>query len=222
MTKNDESGIEVFQDLYLRHAFGGKAIREAVLRHLSDHWVHRPEREEEMRDGALGTADVIALARETTKRRKGVSLWMFEEPYGYKVSNIVPLKVGELGIAGYNDALKDFVGDVVVPAARDTGFEYELTSGFKSIEDWADSKTATALKRFSSLANKSTGRGHPLDEKRWLEFLIAAHLNGTGLDTESLLRWLIEIEKWPAEIAQELAFEYGLSRTLLSKYDEQR
>lgn len=221
MTANEESGIEVFQELRLRHPKGAAAARDAVLTHLGHRWVHRPEREGEIR--TTGELQVIALERSAAGVSPGVSLWMFEEnDGGFKVSNIVPLKHGDLGKKGYNDALKDFVTAVVKPAAYETSLEYDLSSGFESIDDWADQDTAAALKRFSSLANKSTGRSHPLDGDRWIAFLLSAHDKKTSLDSEQLARWLVEVERWPSEIASELASEYSLSRSLLSKYDETR
>ena len=146
---------------------------------------------------------------------------MFEDTdFRYKVSNIVPLNHGDLGITGYNAVLKDFVRAVVRPAAKEDHLEYNLSSDVKSIDDWVDQDTAMALKRFSALANKSTGRSHPMDGDRWLAFLLLAHRKNSQLNTEQLSRWLVEVEKWPSEIANELTLEYELSRSLLSKYDE--
>ena len=156
-----------------------------------------------------------------TSDNLGVSLWMFREKGGrYKVSNIVPLKHGDLGINGYNDALKDFVRAVVEPAVDESHLVYDLSSGLASITDWADQDTAAALKRFSNLANKSTGRGHPMDGDRWRAFLITAHRKNAPLNSEQLARWLVEVERWSLEVASELASEYDLSRSLLTKYDE--
>jgi len=221
MTAKEKSSIEVFQELYLRHSKGSAAVRDAVLNHLGHDWAHRPDREEEIR--MSGEGGVIALERSPTGDNRGVSLWMFEESDGrYKVSNIVPLKHGDLGTKGYNDALTDFVRAVVRPASDESHLEYDLSSGLESIDDWADQDTAAALKRFSKLANKSTGRCHPMDEERWLAFLLAAHHKNSSLNSEQLARWLVEVEGWPSDTANELASEYALSRSLLSKYDETR
>jgi hypothetical protein len=221
MTENEKSSVEVFQELYLRHSKGPAAVRDAVLKHLSHHWVHRPKREEEIRTS--GDMKVIALERSSTSDNPGVSLWMFEEVDGrYKVSNIVPLRHGNLGTKGYNNALNDFVRAVVQPAADDTRLDYDLSSGLESLDDWTDQDTAAALQRFSSAANKSTGRGHPLDGDRWIAFLLTAHRKNSPLNSEQLSRWLVELERWPSEIANELASEYNLGRLLLLKYDKVR
>lgn len=224
MTKDNHSKIEVFQELYLGHPSGISAAREAVLNHLRRGWIHQPEREQE----AMGVVDVglsvpITLARPQTKGKVGVSLWMFQGDNGrYRVSNIVPLKQGELGITGYNEALSDFIEAVVKPAADESGLVYDVTPSLKSIDDWADQSTALVLKRFSNLANKSTGHSHPMDNERWIEFLLTAHQCSSALDSEQLRRWLSEVEKWPFDTAMELASEYDLSRSLLAKYDRNR
>lgn len=219
MKKKTESGIEVFRELYLRHTNGAKAIRDVLLQNVVAPWFHFKEREEEIKDGSNGGNDVITIGREKKEKKVAVSLWLFEEANGYKVSNIVPLVSGDLGIKGYNEVLNDFVDQVVTPAAKVGGFEVLLTLEFQSIDNWTDKKTAMALSKFSALANKSTGRSHPLDEMRWLDFLITAHENKTTLDAEFLARWLIEVEQWPAQTAHELASEYAFSRSLLMRHD---
>lgn len=221
-TKNDS--VQVFQDLYLRHPMGSKTIRSALLQAAAGHWIHSELKEENIRDTAGGQlVDVIAFERPATKGLPGVTLWMFEDDKGgYKVSNVVPIQQGQLGVAGYNAALGDFASTVVSPMIKSSGIELVLTSTDQTIEDWTDHDTASALKRFSSLANKSTGRSHPLDEERWLDFIISAHHGGRPLDPEQLSRWLIEVERWSDDIAHDLASEYSMGMALLDRYDRTR
>lgn len=220
MAENN-SPLEVFQDLYLRHPGGAGAVRNTVLAHLDDGWIHSPQRED--RSHGLHDADLLALERIDTSEAAGVSLWMFSQDDGsYKVSNIVPLKNGELGIGGYNDALHHFLQSVISPACESTPLTFEVTGALKSIDDWAGDNSAKALKRFSTCANKSTGRSHPMDEERWLLFLLTAHREKSALESGQLARWLIEAENWPLETAYELASEYDLSRSLLKLHDMHR
>lgn len=220
-TKKDR--VQVFQDLYLRHPLGSKTIRSALLQAAAGRWIHSDLKEENIRDTAGGhLGDVIAFERPATEVLPGVTLWMFEDGEGYKVSNVVPINQGQLGVAGYNAALVDFASTVVSPVIKASGIELVLTSEDQTIEDWTDAATATALKRFSSLANKSTGRSHPLDEQRWLDFIISAHHGGRPLDPEQLCRWLIEVERWSDEIAHELASDYSMGMELLDRYDRTR
>ena len=215
-----ESKLEVFQELSLHHPAGLEAARSAVLAHLGHGWVHSPQREDnqDRRD-----VDMIALERLETSKSPGVALWMSaREDSRYWVSNVVPLKNGELGISGYNMALRDFANNVLKRACRETELSFELSKADKTIEDWAGEHCAAILRSFSNLANKSTGRSHPLDGKRWFLFLLAAHRENSELESDKLARWLIEAEGWPQETAYDLASEYDLSRTLLKLHDKSR
>ncbi len=223
MASTKKDSVQVFQDLYLRHPMGSKTIRSALLQAAAGRWFHSDLKEVNIRDTAGGhLVDVIAFERSATEGLPGVTLWMFEDGEGYKVSNVVPINQGQLGVAGYNAALVDFASTVVSPVIKSPGIELVLTSADQTIEDWTDLATASALKRFSSLANKSTGRSHPLDEERWLDFIISAHHGGRPLDPEQLSRWLIEVERWSDEIAYELTSEYSMGMELLNRYDRTR
>ena len=63
---------------------------------------------------------------------------------------------------------------------------------------------------------------HPLDRKRWNEFLTAAHREHAPLDSSLLERWLIEEEKWPADRAEELIRQYENGQQLLEVYESQQ
>jgi hypothetical protein len=73
-----------------------------------------------------------------------------------------------------------------------------------------------ALRVFS--ANK-LGASHPSDRKRWIKFLVRAHIDKVKLDTEKLSRWFIEEEHWDERRARDLASEFGFARELLEAYD---
>ena len=78
---------------------------------------------------------------------------------------------------------------------------------------------AEALRRFSVLANKSTGASHPLDRDRWFDFILLAHRENAQLDASVLARWLSESEGWFEDCARDLAGEYERSRSLLTRYE---
>jgi hypothetical protein len=222
MTTEKKKSIEVFQELYVRHPMGLKTLREALIKHARARWIHRPDHEEVLRE-SVGTpsGDPIAFDRPAVDALPGVTLWMFEDSEGYKVSNIVPMTHGSLGVNGYNEALVDFYGAVVSPAIKDAGLSVVLTTANQSIDDWTDAPTSTALKRFSRLANKSTGHSHPLDDERWQDFVIAAHRSDRRPDPSLLAQWLIEAEQWGEAIAHELAADYSNGLQLLTRYDSQ-
>lgn len=217
-----DKSIEVFQDLHLRSSASATSIRTAILTQVQPPWRHDAEREGHIRNHASDDEDVIVLLREAFDDVDESGLVLWQEGKGYKVSNIVPRNVGELGITKYNAILQDFAAKVAEPAARVGGFDVELTSGHQSLEDWLDAEPATALRRFSRLANKSTGAAHPKDRERWYAFLIATHDASKRLDADQLVRWFVEVEDWSDDKAHELAIDYEFALGLLKQYDQSR
>lgn len=217
-----QKNIEVFQDLHLRTRSASVSIRDLILGQLRSPWSHDVEREKEVKSHALKEEDVIVLVRESFDGIEESRLVLWQDEDGYRVANIVPRKVGELGITKYNAILQDFVSRIAEPATKQGGFLLAKTQRWQTLEDWLESEPAASLRRFSSLANKSTGAAHPRDQERWYEFLIEAHRASASLDSERLARWLSEVEGWPSEIASELAIDYEFARGLLEKYDNSR
>lgn len=217
-----ENSIDVFQNLHLICRSAGSLIRDGILAQVQAPWSHDPEREDDIRQGTNYDEDVIVLVRAAFDDIDESALVLWQEADGYRVSNIVPRHVGELGITRYNAILQDFVERVASPAAQAKGFEIELSSASQSLDDWLAADPAAALRRFSRLANKSTGAAHPKDRERWYAFLIATYQSPQRLDADQLTRWLIEVEHWSAEKAQALAIDYEFSLGLLEQYDQSR
>lgn len=215
-----EKSIEVFQDLHLRSRSSSSSIRDSILAQVQDPWRHDSEREQDIRVHSSDEEDVIVLVRASFDDIDESGLVLWQEHDDYKVSNIVPRNVGELGITKYNAILQDFVTRVAEPATQTGGFEIELTSPNQRLEDWLDTELATVLRRFSRLANKSTGAAHPMDRERWYAFLIATHCALKRLDSDQLARWLVEVDGWSPERAQELAIDYEFALGLLEQYDQ--
>jgi hypothetical protein len=219
-----QTSIEVFQELFLRCvAPHDKAeIRRLILAAVKAPWRHEVTRENQVRMGAINEEDVIAVLRLPFDDIDESGLVLWEEPQGYMVSNIVPRNVGELGIHKYNTILRDFVAKVAEPAAQGGAFTVEVTPPYQALEDWMDGKAARSLRLFSGAANKSTGASHPADEGRWQQFLIDAHEAAKHASPEQLARWLIEVERWPDDIARELASSYEFALGLLARYDREQ
>lgn len=215
--------ILVFRDLTIRGKRGDlPKIRAALLDQVTIPWKHAEEREEEISSGSLNDDDVIMFSREQGNGIEAVGLLLWSRGDDYQVTNIVPRDVGQLGYEAYNAALNDFVERIAKPASQAVGFRIETTPERQSLTDWVSSDVAEALRRFSVLANKSTGSSHPSDRQRWFEFLFAAHGASEKLDADRLIRWLSEVENWPEDTAHDLAIQYELGLDLLKAYDENR
>ena len=136
------------------------------------------------------------------------------------MSNIVPIDVSELGIAQYNAILTDFIERIVRPVAPRFDYRIDATEACQNLEDWTSAEAARKLRVFSAAANKSTGVSHPMDQRRWFDFVIAVHESRKTIGTDLLIRWLHEIEGWDEESAHELAGQYETALSLLQRYDE--
>jgi hypothetical protein len=227
MTRNGpiemtDKNIEVFQNLHLKARTTASSVRASILAQVQEPWHHDLEREEYIRDHAINDEDAIVLVRDSFDDVDESGLVLWQEGEGYKVSNIVPRNVGELGITKYNAILRDFAARIAEPASRAGAFEVDLSSPYQSLDDWIEAEPAAVLRSFSRLANKSTGAAHPMDRDRWYTFLIASHHASKRLDTDQLVRWLVEVEHWSEDKAHELAIDYEFALGLLEQYDHSR
>lgn len=164
----------------------------------------------------------VCFACDEAPGRHAALLWLVprsaEEWY---VSNIVPVSVPRFGYDAYNTVLSDFV-DFASGAAQTAGVRLGESGGSLDLGELLTSNTIEALRRFSRLANRSTGSAHPSDQDRWFAFVTAAHKDGARLGSNDLLRWLVESEGWESDQAHELVIEYEQQRALLRYYDRDR
>ena len=107
---------------------------------------------------------------------------------------------------------------LIHPIAQELNLQVKLTDNNQTIEDWICTDSANKFRRFSDLANKSTGSGHPYDEERWFEFVISIVLNNEELSASRLERWLVEDDNWPDYVAENLAREFEHETSILRYY----
>jgi hypothetical protein len=194
----------------------------ALTKILDDGWIRDVELEKKVKEDRLSssTSNLYCFKCNENGDRRAASLWMSEEVSGLKVHNIVPAVFGSLSFSEYNFILNEFYEKYIKPLSNKFGFKTHLSKSHETIDDWAEPATVKALKLFSACANKSTGRGHPLDDERWMDFVITAHRVNDDLQFEDLRRWLVEEEKWFDEIAWDLSADYEYGRQLLKKYEQ--
>lgn len=219
---NDRSGIEVFQDLSIVGPEGRRGeLREALIRAATAPWKHGQDAEKDLSRMARGD-DIIVFEREADSRLPAAGLTLWSREGGYEITNIVPKKMGQLTYAQYNGLLQEFERAIVRPVASAIGFAVTVSAPKQGLEEWVSPNAAKALEAFSHLANKSTGSSHPLDQKRWLHFIILSHHSEKKLDGDRLRRWLIEVDGWDEDHAFKLIIEYEFGLDLLNAYDMRR
>jgi hypothetical protein len=212
--------VEVFRDLYLRGPVARRSdLRQALIAAAEDPWYYDPDRSAAIGRNATD-ADILAFGRKASNdlQEAGLTLWSRDD--GYYVPNIVPVESGELGITQYNAILADFIERIVRPVAHLFNYQIDATESRQNLEDWTSVDAAKKLRVFSAAANKSTGASHPMDQRRWFDFIIAVHRSRRTIGTDRLTRWLREVEGWDEESAHALAGQYETALSLLQRYDE--
>ncbi len=216
--------MEVYRDLFIRGSTDQlAAVVDEIDRSLADGWSRDRETEERMRAKAVTARPPFCFACSEATGRPAATVFVAEKaPRTLYVSNVVPQGPGELSHGQYNAIIAEFHDRFVRPAAQRVGAEVELTATEAELERWLSHETAEKLRTFSACANKSTGSAHPLDQQRWMDFILSAAREQSRLDAMTLRRWLIETGDWPPEVADELASEYHFGKDILAFAAEHR
>lgn len=217
------SGINVFQDLVLSGPDAGRDALATALQHeTASPWRYDAEGSANAERNALGDKGILIFERSAADKLPAARLVLWPQDGGYYVPNVTPVQSGELTISEYNAVLADFAEAVAKPMARRFGFTVSMTSANQNLDDWLTPEAAVALRRFSGAANKSTGASHPMDERRWFDFIIAVHRTGKRISSDYLARWLHEVEGWDERSAHNLAAEFERGIALLARDVETR
>jgi hypothetical protein len=202
--------LEVFRELEVT---GDTSVLDdfidRVSRALPHGWSRNRAREKDVK--LIGGHQLFAFHCNDVGRWPAANLFLARDSDRFKVTNIVPEKTGSLSRSQYNAVLSEFAEQAIRPTASALGLEVSVTDEHAPITRWLSKEAAQLLRQFSKNANKGTGSSHPLDFNRWAAFLIQAHRDGSELDAQTLLRWLVEEENWPEDTADSLAVEYEFS-----------
>jgi hypothetical protein len=184
---------------------------EAIDKSLSSGW----ERSQEL-EAQIHSDDARCYLAPATALHPSGALWLARrERNEWYVANIISVEVSRLTEDQYNSILKDFYDLFVKGASELAGVTAALERTDKVPADFMSGVAVERLERFSALANKSTGSGHPADQERWRAFIIQIHNDRRGPDASTLAHLLLEHFGWPEEKASELASEYEFGRALL-------
>jgi hypothetical protein len=147
-------------------------------------------------------------------------LWLFagEKGASWRVTNIVPaVPDAAFSEATYYSLLMSF-REATLPLANETGVTISVPRLDVGPEYWLTPDQESLLQLFSRNANRSTGSAHPQDRKRWNEFVIAVHRDGSNVGGADVQRILIEHEHWPEGMAHELAIDFDKQLALLRDF----
>ncbi len=161
----------------------------------------------------------FAFARTADTDIPATGLLLVLEGDRLRVPNIVPRESGQISVDQYNAILVEFAHIIDTLLEEYPGLNLEISDEDVGITEWISLESAELLKRFSVLANMSTGSSHPSDFSRWASFIIKTHKEGSQLYPDDLKQWLIEELQWPLEKAETLSLEYEFAIKLLAAYD---
>jgi hypothetical protein len=216
--------MEVFREMYIRgdsNQLG--TLMDAIGDSLPQGWHRRSGRENDIQAHMVGAKRVYCFVHDQEDDLPPSTILLAErEPGVLTASNIHPHKKRQLTHEEYNAILQEFCDRMVRPCAEKIGVRIELTASHADLSDWLSDTAAEKLRTFSTLANRRAGFLLPVDYERWLEFLVTANRERSKLDASTLRRWLVEIQGWSPEIAEQLAGEYAFGGELLTFSESRR
>ncbi len=210
-----------FRDLAV---FGEREDLEALISSIEGRLADEWSRDRSSEKRIYGVGDVLGgkgfiFVRSANTELPAVALFLVLRDRRLTVPNIVPDGV-ELSIERYNGILTEFYLKFVHPAAQEAGLTVELSSDELTIEEAFRPRAMELLRRFSVCANKFIC--HPADQRRWLDFLIEAHLHSRSNRDYSdglLAKWLRD-DGWRSDKVERLISEYEFVGELLKALEQ--
>ena len=168
------------------------------------------------------TVDKVACFKTERKTLFESKVWLYISDAGLVVANITSDSNRNLGIVNYNLVLNSFFNDIVQPLVR--GFQCDLTGEDVSFEVILPSEVYRKLNLWQSSCDKSAPIAHPLDNERWMDFVVS-YFEECDCDITSvdLQQWLSEDCQWPqgfSDSIQEMGMLFEYSMDLLRAYNE--
>lgn len=206
--------MEVFRELNLDGRREDiESAFDAVDRELRGGWTRSRESEAEMQSVSELRWRVYD-APATDEHPAARLFFCFDDGrVGARASNIVPHEIGSLSMHQYNAILLAFTEKYLRPACP-AAVKVRLTLDSAAGKDLIGVESYELLRKFSALANRSTGSSHPLDQARWFDFIYAAY-RGSPPDAGKLARVLTEEFRWSDESVAALVGEYEFALALL-------
>ena len=172
-----DDAVPRLQDLWLTPVAGGlDALRDRLVQSLVPPWSD-PGVDDAAEQVRPELWSWFQLERAATPGLEAVRIVLhrMDADGELKLTNLFPVHgSGRIEREAYNRVVRDFRDTVVRPLEREEVVRARLSDDAESFATWVGEDAVRALARFSLLANKSTGAGHPRDEERWNDFLLMA------------------------------------------------
>ena len=137
------------------------------------------------------------------------------------IVNIVPSKksgLSSLDYTQYNTILDTFRDDVFLEIKNKYSNEIEENNEDYTIQEIIPK----SFDKFNLWLNMYPLSGHPLDEHRWFDFLIALRENDESLSVSDFSKYIEEKYGWSEDDLERFELKYEEQIDLLEYYDEHR
>lgn len=184
-------------------------------------WQRSYDREQDAK--SFVSEDVYCFERNEDSKLPSCGLTIFfKDQKTLYIPNVVPKESGWLTVEEYNGLITEFYDIYLLPLSGKNNIDVTITNDDLQDEDILNKPVAECLRRFSTLANMSTGSSHPCDRNRWYEFIYLAFdlSKKKTINTDLLQKILIE-QGWGEDRASDLVSEYEFGLGLLEYLDEQ-
>lgn len=214
--------MKTYKDIYIsfNNVENIKNYIDLITKNISAPWQRSLDREKDASSFVSEQVFCFERVADDINLACGLTIFHKDEKTLY-IPNIVPRESGQFSVDEYNSLLTEFYQIYLYPYADANHINIEITNDTLSDEDILNKTVADSLRRFSVLANQSTGSSHPCDRKRWYEFICLAFdlSKSKSINTELLQQILIE-QGWGNDKALDLIIEYEFGTGLLEYLDE--
>jgi len=202
--------MKTYKDFYLTGEY------EDLINFKNDIFNHIPKDWEENKSDKCFIDDCIIINYCGNKFDK-VIIFLTMVDYYFKVTCIRSIEKNELDYKEYNEILKEYVDNCIIPHIGKYNLSYVLTNEDVDLENYMSEETARKLRQFISAVNQYD-YSHPFDIERWNTFVCQAFIDGHEKVIFILEEWLIEEGKWDEENAHELVIRFERSISVLKYY----
>lgn len=137
------------------------------------------------------------------------------------IVNIIPMQesnISEIDCVEYNKLLDSFRNKVFRAIQEQNGNSIKENSEDYEISDIIPK----SYQKLNTWLDNYPLSGHPLDEKRWYDFVISLHINQEKLYLDDFKKYIQEQWKWEEETIEKFALKLESHIELLEYYDKHR
>lgn len=166
--------------------------------------------------------EIFFYTRATDGQEQDYEIRLPRDQTGGKVAPTISTRdtQNDLSVEDYNSVLTAFWEAYLWPACDATGAACVLSPEELRLEEIIPTGVVRDLAGYLQAANWGSSGTHPLDQRRWMRFIINALDYSDGLDGDGLVQFLTQDYGVPERWARRLGGEFDFGQDLLTMYRE--